>query len=300
AEPRVTAVPPNDVLVATGSYTISGRWKLAARDAAPDTPLIVALPGGTYTSAYFDVPGMSLLDRAAALGIEVLALDRPGYAGSTPFAPADATITRNAERLDEAIGKIWKEAGSSARGIVLIGHSIGGAITVEIASRRPSWPLLGIAVSGVGLTTPPADAERFSGLPPIPTIELPPAIKDRMMFGPPWTFAPGTPEASHVADAPVPRAELVDITHTWANRVRELAAKVTVPVHYRQGEFDPLWINGDDQVRGFAAAFSAAPFVDARVFESAGHCIDFHRLGLAFQLEQLEFALRCAVPKEAN
>ena len=296
----MTTVSAGHEVLKTPEYTITGRRRLADRDAAADTPLIVAIPGGTYTSVYFDVPGHSLLDRAAALGIAVLALDRPGYAGSTPFAPPDATIAKNAERLDEAIGKIWQAAGSSARGIVLIGHSIGGAITVEIASRRPSWPLLGIAVSGVGLTTPPADGERFSGLPPIPTIDLPPAIKDRMMFGPPWTYAPGTPEASHVADAPVPRAELVDITHTWAPRVRELAAKVNVPVHYRQGEFDPLWITGEDQVRGFAAAFSAAPLVDARIFASSGHCIDFHRLGLAFQLEQLEFALRCTVAKDGH
>jgi hypothetical protein len=77
--------------------------------------------------------------------------------------------------------------------------------------------------------------------------------------------------------------------------VRGLAAKVKVPVHYRQAEFDPLWVVGQDQIDGFAAAFSASPLVDARSFASAGHCIDFHRLGLAFQLEQLEFALRCTV-----
>ncbi|HEV8022844.1 MAG TPA: alpha/beta hydrolase, partial [Candidatus Lustribacter sp.] len=150
----MTTVAAGSQVLNTSDYTITGRQRLANRDAAADTPLIVAIPGGTYTSVYFDVPGHSLLDRAAALGIAVLALDRPGYAGSTPFAPADATIARNAERLDEAIGKIWQAAGSSARGIVLIGHSIGGAITVEIASHRPAWPLLGIAVSGVGLTTP--------------------------------------------------------------------------------------------------------------------------------------------------
>lgn len=294
----MTAAAQSEVVLTTGAYTITGRRKLADRDAAADTPLVIALPGGTYTSVYFDVPGASLLDRAAALGIPVLALDRPGYAGSTAFSPEESTITKNAERLDEAIGKIWHAAGSRARGIVLIGHSIGGAITVEIASRRPPWPLLGIAVSGVGLATVPADAARYTGLPPIPLIELPPAIKDRMMFGPPWTFAPGMPERSHVADAPVPRAELIDITHTWAERVRGLAAKVTVPVHYRQAQFDPLWITGDDQTAGFAAAFSSARFVDARTFAGAGHCIDFHRLGLAFQLEQLEFALRCTVAPE--
>src|SRR5208282_4825983 len=115
----MTTVSAGSQVLKTADYTITGRRRLADRDAAADTPLIVAIPGGTYTSVYFDVPGHSLLERAAALGIAVLALDRPGYAGSTPFAPDDATITRNAERLDEAIGKIWQAAGSSARGIVL-------------------------------------------------------------------------------------------------------------------------------------------------------------------------------------
>ena len=55
----------------------------AGRPAAEGAPLVVALPGGTYTSLYFDVPGQSLLDNAQALGIAVIAVDRPGYLGST-------------------------------------------------------------------------------------------------------------------------------------------------------------------------------------------------------------------------
>jgi pimeloyl-ACP methyl ester carboxylesterase len=283
------------MLVERARYSISGRKRLP-KSALPDAPLVIALPGGTYTSAYFDVPGYSLLERADAIGIPSIAIDRPGYVNSTPLAPAQATITGNAERLDEAIGAIWEDArAGGAPGIVLIGHSIGGAITVEIAARQPAWPLLGIAISGVGLKTPPADAVRFSGLPDIPMIDLPPPVKDQMMFGPGWTFGADMPERSHIADAPVPRAELIDITGGWQTRVRTETARVTVPVHYRQAEFDRLWIVDEEQVGGFGDAFSNSPNVDARIFQSAGHCIDFHRLGAAFHLDQLAFALRCAV-----
>ncbi len=227
----------------------------------------------------------------------IIALDRPGYGETTPFPPAEATIANNAERLDTAIGEIWKRHGGTARGIVLVGHSIGGAITVSIAARNPSWPLLGIAVSGVGLVTPKESGSQWAALPKIPVIDLPAAMKDQVMFGPDWTYAPPMPALGHEADAPVPRQELIDITSTWHSAVREVAAKVRVPVHYRQAEFDRLWIVDADQIKGFSAAFVTAPRVDAALFNCVGHCIDFHRLGPAFQLEQLAFALRCCVQR---
>jgi pimeloyl-ACP methyl ester carboxylesterase len=293
-----SSIRPSSVLLTAADYVISGRARTGEHAAPADAPLIVAIHGGTYTSIYFDVPGYSLLDRAAALGIPALAIDRPGYLESSPFSPEDATIELNAKRLDEAIGHLWEKFGNGGPGIVVIGHSIGGAITVDIAARRPKWPLLGIAVSGVGLEVATGSGEAWASLPKIPMVELPSELKDGVMFGPAWTFNADMPVSSHAADAPVPRAELIDITSTWGKRVRSLAANVAVPVHYRQAQFDRLWIVDEEQVKNFAAAFSGAPQVDARLFASAGHCIDFHRLGRAFQLDQLAFALRCAVKPE--
>ena len=279
-----------------GPIRLSGRRGAATATADADLPLIVAIHGGGYSSAYFDLPGFSLVERATALGIPIVAVDRPGYIESTGFAPADATIANNAERLDEVIGELWRRFGGGTRGVFLIGHSIGGAITVSIAARQPSWPLVGIAISGVGLLTPPTSGEQWAALPDIPMIEMPPELKDYVMFGPDWSFAPDAPGRSHAADAPCPRAELIDITSTWHGAVRPLAAKVQVPVHYRQGEFDRLWVTGPEQAAGFSAAFTNSPRVDGAPFDRAGHCIDFHRLGHAFQLEQLAFALNCCVP----
>ena len=281
---------------AVGKITLSGRRQFPAGAAAHDDyPLIIAIHGGSYTSKYFDIPGYSLIQRAAALDLPIIAVDRPGYGDTTGFAPADATIANTAERLDTAIGEIWKKHGGKARGVFLIGHSIGGAITISIAARRPSWPLLGISVSGVGLMTPAESGAAWAALPDIPMIDLPPPLKDQVMFGPDYTFAPNAKELGHAADAPTPRAELIGITSTWHGAVRPLAAQVQVPVHYRQAEFDHLWIISQDEVDGFGAAFSGSPLVDAALFRDAGHCIDFHRLGAAFQLDQLAFALRCCV-----
>src|ERR1700753_1124549 len=123
-------------------------FSMRRRPDAPVTagaPLIVALPGGTYSSIYFDVPGQSLLDTAETAGVPVIAVDRPGYLGSTKVEADGSIILRNAEVLDHLIGELWEAYGAGAPGVVIIGHSIGGAVTTAIAARHPAPPPLGIA-----------------------------------------------------------------------------------------------------------------------------------------------------------
>jgi hypothetical protein len=81
---------------------------------------------------------------------------------------------------------------------------------------------------------------------------------------------------------------------------RDVAPAVGVPVHYRQGQFDNLWITNDEEVAEFAAALTSAPLVDARVFRGTGHAIDYHRAGHAFQVQQLSFALNCCAARLAR
>ena len=274
-----------------GTGRVSGRRWLPDVSAAPDTPLIVALHGGTYTSAYFDLPGFSLIDRAAAAHIPIVALDRPCYGETTPLAPGMETILNSAERLDVIIGDMVGLP--PERPVVLLGHSIGAAIALSIAARAPSWPLAGIAVSGLCLQSPPEAGAAWSSLPDAIMIDLPSDLKDGVMFGPDPTFDPPMPGASHAADAPVPRAELIDIAMNWPDFAPDILGKVRVPVHYRLAEFDRLWVSTADQVAAFADTLSGAPSVDAALVSDAGHCIDFHRAGAAFQNEQIAFSLRC-------
>lgn len=257
-------------------------------------PLIIAIHGGTYTSSYFDIAGYSLLDRAQANGIPIVALDRLGYGASSTFATPQTTIQGNAQLLNLAIDAIWRQHHNGAAGVVLIGHSIGGAVATAIAALQPKWPLLGLAISGVGLEPVPESKENWATLPDLPLIEVPSEVMDSFCFGPPSTYDPQVmPQASHAANAPSPRSELIDIVAGWPNQVAALASRVSVPVHYRQPEFEKLWRVDDEQIQRFAAVFTQAPSVDADWCKDAGHCIDFHYAGEAFQMEQLAFALRC-------
>lgn len=291
-----TSVPFDIVSESAGAeIRLTGRTNRTPRFTPADrAPLVITLHGGTYTSEYFDIAGYSLLERAAGLGIPVIALDRPNYVGSSELSPEGSILSANADVLDDVIGQIWQAHGECTEGIVLIAHSIGAAIATEIAAHHPAWPLLGLAISGCLVQVPMQSRAAWENLPDIPMIDLPTPMKDQVMFGPAATCGPGMPAASHCCNCLVPKTELLDITGGWVERREEVCGRVAVPVHHRQGEFDALWVTDADQVEQFRAGFTSAPSVDSRLQLGSGHCIDFHRPGLAFQLSQLSFAVECA------
>jgi len=262
---------------------------------AADTPLVVAIHGGTYTSAYFDVPGASLMEQAAACGIPIVAPDRPGYVGSPILPPGEGTVRGQARALTRALHDAWRLFGAGTRGMVLIGHSIGAAIAATIASEPDGLPLIGVALSGVCMNTPPEHKPMWEQLPDVPIVEIPPEAKAQFMFGPPGSYAPDMPALStRVAGAGAPKAELVDIVSTWSANAPSVLGNIRVPVHYRQAEVDHLWICGQQEVDSFARALAKSPRVDAAMVRATGHCMDFHRVGRSLQLQQLAFALQCA------
>jgi pimeloyl-ACP methyl ester carboxylesterase len=280
--------------------TADGREFTGRTNLGPDlearsgAPLVIALHGGTYSSEYFDIPGHSLLDNASALGIRVIALDRPNYGGSSPLTSTDSIIFANAEIIGDTIGSIWKDHGDAAPGIVLVAHSIGAAVATKIAATLQTWPLLGLATSGCLVRVPPESAGAWAALPDIPMIDLPVPLKDQLMFGPDSTYDDTMPAASYPSNTLVPKAELLDITGGWIGHRAEVCGQVTVPVHHRQGEFDHLWVTSQDEIDEFRAGFTAAPSVDAELQPGSGHCIDFHLPGNEFQRSQLAFALAAA------
>ncbi len=276
---------------------LSGRLRLQP-NAPKDVPLVIAIHGGSYTSAYFDLPDSSFLDRAAANGIPTIAIDRPGYGASPALAPERMTIADQAAYLVEPLHELWQRHGDG-RGVVLIGHSIGGAIAATIASAPGDLPVVGLAVSGVGLRVPSHHGPMWASLPDVPFVNMPAEVKNVVMFGQPGSYPDAAPAASMGADAPAPKAELIAITGVWQQDVRDVLARVRVPVHYRQAVHDALWIVDQGEVDGFAAALTVSPRVDAALVRDTGHCMDLHHIAAAFQLQQLGFALQCGVEADA-
>ncbi len=255
--------------------------------------MVIAIHGGTYSSAYFDVPGYSLFDKAQRLGIPLIALDRPGYGKSAPLDASEATIEGQAAHLAPLLREAWQKYGEGTCGIVLIGHSIGAAIATVITAQNTDLPLLGLAISGVGMRTPAHYRDAWDSLPDTYMVEMPKHIKDDVMFGPEGSYCGDMPDLTYEAYTSAPKSELVDIVTTWSDKVDSILSRVSVPVHYRQGEMDKLWIVSREEVSEFSAALNRAPRVDAAMVENTGHCIDYHRVASSFQFQQLAFALQC-------
>lgn len=290
----MTMSTPFTHTISTGHH-FTGRTNIGpALKVQSGAPLVIALHGGTYSSEYFDIPAHSLLDNASLVGVPVIALDRPNYAGSSPLTSDTSIIFTNAEVIGDAIGSIWEEHGNNAPGVVLIAHSIGGAIATKMAATPQSWPLLGLATSGCLVRVPTESAGAWAALPDIPMIDLPVPLKDQLMFGPASTYDDAMPAASYPANTPVPKSELLDITSGWIDHRAEVCGQITVPVHHRQGEYDHLWVTNQDEIDEFRAGFTGAPSIDAELQLGSGHCIDFHRPSDEFQRSQLEFALAAA------
>ncbi|MBB4683831.1 alpha/beta hydrolase [Amycolatopsis jiangsuensis] len=271
--------------------TITG---LTTTGDAPGSPLVVALHGGGYNSGYFHVAGHSLLDLAETAGFRVFSLDRPGYGGSDTLPDDEATFGASAGLLDAAVGALWTEHGAGRPGVVLLSHSIGSAIAVHIAARRPRWPLLGISLHGVGDQSPEHVVNAWHAMPTSGPVELPSEQRRALLYGPESTVDADAVEAAKASVEPVSIGEMLEIVEGWPANLAKLAAEVAVPVQYTLAEHDGLWNVSESRVAAFAGYFTAAPWVETRLQPSAGHNLDHHRLSLALHLRQLAFVSECA------
>jgi pimeloyl-ACP methyl ester carboxylesterase len=272
------------LILATGDGSVTGF--LSAGDAG--RPLLVCIPGGSYNARYFDVPGHSFVQAATDRGFPVATLNRPGYEDSTPL-PAP-TFTGNAAAITRAIEDLWAQAGAGCPGVVLVGHSMGGAIAAHIASAPRTWPLLGIAISSIHYDAPEAVTQAWNSMPADISIEFSEEQRVQFMYGPAGTYEPSVVGEAAVACSPIPVAELLEVVGGWIADFPAVAAAVDVPVHFGLAEHEQLWHSSPEKVGEFAAAFTASPDVSAHHLAGVGHNIDHHHGGEAYRQGVLDWA----------
>ncbi len=286
---------PKPVVAEVDGIPVSG---LLAEVAAPRA-VLVALHGGATSAAYFDCPGhpeLSLLRMARRLGFSVLALDRPGYGSSGPFADELAPPHR---RVDLMFGAIERHLGTRPRGVgvFLLAHSAGCELALRMAADPRGADLLGVELAGTGRLHPPLAQEVLWGGQDEPGWV--PRGVGALLWHPPRLYAPEILGGATIG-AVGPRLE-ADTVRDWAtDEFPDLAGRVRIPVRYCVGDHERIWRNDPEELAAVGALFTAAPRVVLKLQTDTGHNISVGRTATAYHLGLLAFAEECAIAAEAD
>jgi hypothetical protein len=121
-----------------GSYKFDEHWvpvgegqKLHAwwlKSENPNAPVVLYLHGARWNLT----GSVTRIDRWRQLGFSVFAVDYRGFGKSADVAPTEAYAYEDAEAAWDYLAKL-----APGRQHFIVGHSLGGAIAVELARRRP-------------------------------------------------------------------------------------------------------------------------------------------------------------------
>lgn len=276
------------ITVNAGSTVLGGRF-YPATNGRPKA-LLIAIHGAVVTSKYFDVAPQNLLEFGASLGYNMLALDRPGYGASASLPTEVQTLDGQIPLVRQAIETAWSSYGQGTAGIVLVGHSLGGMVSLLLAAQQPHEQLLGVHVTGSGPVSNEAVQAAISTTPP--TNESPRMEGPNPFMGPVWTYPEGVSLEAPELTAPFPLPDFAG-SMNWAERLPQVAAQVRVPVRFVVPEFDILWKSDPVSLGRVPAMFKAAPFVDVGVQRQAGHLLDLSTIARAQFMKILAFAEEC-------
>jgi len=266
-------------------------------------PLMVGLHGGSYSSAYFHVDDHHTAALASnALDVPWVAVDRPGYKGSTGATiPDDSSFP---ETMGELFHKfilptLWKTFGepNGCNSIVLHGHSLGSPISVIAAAlsaqdAEAAYPLSGVTFSGFGIHLIPGAGPPVEGeLPEF--FEFDPAVKDGIMI-PEGTCDPSVYKHAERLNTRFLFREVADIHAAWLPRPEAWIPRVKVPILFALAERDSYWQPDDAHVKALIDSFSSSPRVEGGVMQGAPHNLEMSYWAPGWYSRVFGFGLECA------
>ncbi|KAL2128212.1 hypothetical protein VTI74DRAFT_9513 [Chaetomium olivicolor] len=280
-------------------------------------PLMVGLHGASYSSDYFDVDEKHTAALASnGLGIPWVAVDRPGYKGSTSFYPIPDGLSYH-EVLGEWLYRyilpaLWQTFGEphGCSSMVLLCHSLGtpGAVIAAALLAREAdtgtpaaYPLSGIIASGFGIQSASSSSRNNSHTSkedgPSPELfGFPPDVKNRMML-PEGTCDRAVYAHTARLNVPFPGRERDDaLQELFTRRFRtNWAPLVRVPVMIGIAERDAWWKGEDEHVKDFAAVFTRSPKVEGSVIRGAPHNLEMSYWAQGWYARCFGFGMECAV-----
>jgi pimeloyl-ACP methyl ester carboxylesterase len=259
---------------------LSGTY-FPASTSEDDRPVLICLPGGTYTRRYFDVdvPGYSYARDAAARGFPVVSFDQLGTGGSSR-PDRDIDLADQAAAVDAALKRLPDLLDRDGP-YLAVGHSMGGYVAMVQQAAFRSYAglaILGTTNGAVGPLDLPNDMVTAAGTP-----EGRAALIEQIVGAMPELYIEGDRTALqawfHLADVPaeVVEADLAS-TLTVVPRLAaaassvpfvtvEAAGQVEVPVFLAYGEID---VSTDP--RAEPAVFARSRDITLYVLPRSGHC----------------------------
>ncbi|MEV5647134.1 alpha/beta hydrolase [Nocardia sp. NPDC052254] len=287
------SVAPQPVRTEVDGIAVSGLLVTARSPRAA----LVAVHGGATTSAYFDCPGhpeLSLLRLAAASGITALALDRPGYGASAPYADRLWEPRSRVDLLYGAVAHLLSGLPGGA-GTVLVAHSAGSEQAMRMAADPRGADLLGLELAGTGREHTDIAQRMLWDRPP----GTRPRGLNELLWQPAQLYPADIVGGARLA-ATGPRLEAATVTDWAGTEFPALAAQVRIPVRFTVADHERVWRNDHNGLAAAAAAFTAAPRVVLNRQPGSGHNLSVGRTARAYHLGLLAFIEECLVAADAG
>ncbi|MBO0855748.1 MAG: alpha/beta hydrolase [Nocardia sp.] len=282
---------PQPVLAVVDGIEVSG---LLAP--APDPRgVLLALHGGGATSVYYDCPGhpeLSLLRLAAANGFTVLALDRPGYGATVPYADRLWEPQSRVDLIYRAAEQVLAGRSRGA-GTVLIAHSAGCELALRMAADERGRDLLGVEVAGTGRLPTPEAQQAVWGR---PAGTRPRGLYD-LLWKPVELYPPDMVGGGPVR-AEGHRLEAATVNDWSEVEFPDLAGRIRIPVRFTLADHERVWRSDEEAFAQVAVAFTAAPRVVLNRQPGSGHNLSVGRSARAYHLGVLAFAEECLIAAE--